>query len=210
MHSAIFKVFLGLLFQLNYYGFKGIDILPDVIGYYFIFQGLKTLAGENHYFEIANKLILPILVLSLVKLYNFQYHQELLVSFFSALEIIKIIVLALNMYLVYNLCKGAIEVAISIKDEYLEQTIAQRLYLYLGVAGVLLILSIISLLPFEGLASLQFVFTIMLFVYLCVLIIMVAGIFSLYRQLAPARVKPVESKMRTKKGGKPIQSKRKR
>lgn len=210
MHSSIFNIFLGLLFQLNFYGFKGIDILPDVIGYYFIYKGLKELAEENKYFGIASKLVLPLMVLSLAKLYNFQYHQEILISFYSLLEITKIIIMALNIYLIFNLCKGAIEIAVSIKDEYLEKTIGQRLYLYLGVAGILLTLSIISLLPFAGVvAALQKVFTLILFVYLCVFIIMAAGIFSLYRQLAPKKAKPVKQN-KPKTGGKASKSKHKR
>jgi hypothetical protein len=207
MNSAFFNVFLGLLFQLNFYAFKGIDILPDIVGYYFIYKGLKTLATENDYFALANKLVLPLLVLSIVKLYNFQYHQDLLLTISLGLDIIKIIVFALNMYLIYNLCQGAIKVAESINDEYLEKTIGQRLYLFLGVAGFLLVLSIISLLPFVGVVTtMQSVFTIIYFAYILVFLIMVAGIFSLYKELSPSPVKTAK----TKAGGKTGKSKRKR
>lgn len=215
MYSSFFNLFLGLLFQLDFYALKGIDILPDVIGYYFFYKGLKVLAKENKYFEIAAKLVLPLFVLSIVKLYNFQYHQELLVSFSFALDIIKIILFALNLYFVYNIGKGAIEVAGSIQDTYLERTIGQRLYLYLGISGFLLFLSIISLLPFGGIvAALQSIFTVILFAYIFVLIIMAAGIFNLYKQLSPAKVKPVKAKaagkVNMKASGKSGQSKRKR
>ncbi len=207
MYSAFFNIFLGLLFQLNFYAFKGIDILPDIIGYYFIYKGLKNLTTENQFFAMANKLVLPLLMLSIVKIYNFQYHQDLLLSISLGLDIIKIIIFALNMYLIYNLCQGAMKVAESINDDYLERTIGQRLYLFLGIAGFLLVLSIFSLLPFAGVVTaMQFIFTIIYFAYILVFLIMAAGIYNLYKELSPSRVKTVKAKA----GGKSSKSKRKR
>ena len=75
MYSGFYNLFLGLLFQFNIV-FRGIDVLPDIVGYYFIFKGLKILVENSPYFQMANKIILPLMVLSLAKLYNFQYHPD--------------------------------------------------------------------------------------------------------------------------------------
>ncbi|HHV63909.1 MAG TPA: hypothetical protein GXX46_02350 [Peptococcaceae bacterium] len=207
MHSSFFYLFWGILLQLDFYAFKGIDILPDVLGYYLIYKGLKTLAEENKYFALADKLIPPILALSVVKVYNFTYHPEFLLSFSFALDIVKAILFIANMYLVYLLCQGSIAVAASLEDDYLQTTIKQRLYLYLGVAAVLVFLSILSLLPLgEILAKFRSFFTIFYFAYISVVVIIAAGIYGLYKELSPDRKKIAKAKSRGKQG----QAKRKR
>ncbi|MGI6450389.1 MAG: hypothetical protein ACOX3R_08865 [Desulfitobacteriia bacterium] len=209
MHSSFFYLFLGLLFQLDFYAYKGIDIIPDVVGYYLIYKGLREITNESKYFALADKLILPVLALSVVKIYNFQYHPDFFLSFSFAIDIVKAILFTASMYLVYNLCKGSMEVAESIQDDYLERTINQRLYLYLGVAGVLLLLSVFSLLPFGGIiANLQGFFTIIYFAYIFVIIILAAGIYGLYKELSPTKGK--RAKVKAKVTVKQSQAKRKR
>lgn len=209
MHSSFFYLFLGLLFQLDFYAYKGIDIIPDIVGYYLIYKGLREITKESRYFALADKLILPVLALSVVKIYNFQNHPDFFLSFSFAIDIVKAILFTASMYLVYNLCKGAMEVAESIQDDYLERTINQRLYLYLGVAGVLLLLSVFSLLPFGGIiANLQGFFTIIYFAYIFVIIILAAGIYGLYKELSPSKGK--RAKAKAKVTVKQSQAKRKR
>jgi hypothetical protein len=219
MYTGIFNLFLGLLFQFNIV-LRGIDILPDVVGYYFILKGLKILVDENRYFQLSNKLVLPLLVLSLVNLYNFQYHQEFLLSMSFAIDTVKIIVFALNLYLVYNLMMGMIVVIGNNNDYYLERNLRQRLYFYLGVAGIFLVISIMSLIPSASLAStIQYIFLIAYFTYLFALLIIVAGVHKVYRELAPVKAKPIRAKAgggkaiksgKSAKLGKSGQSKRKR
>ncbi len=213
MHSSFFNLFLGLLFQLDFYAFRGIDILPDVVGYYFLYKGLKGLAKENDFFALANKLIYPLIALSLVKVYNFTYHPELLLKVSLGLDIAKIILFGLNMYFIFIIAKGSIEVVEeNFNDRYIQRTLLQRTYLFLGVAGILLVVSIISLLPFTGAsASLQSIFTITLFSYILVILIQAAGLYNVYRLFNPAKPKPSKAKIdnkisKTGKTGKPSQS----
>jgi len=211
MHSSFFNLFLGLLFQLDLYAFRGIDIFPDVLGYYFFYKGLAKLAQENNYFGLANKLVLPLAVLSLVKLYNFTYHPDLILSISYGVDIAKIILFALNMYFVYLITKGSIEIVIKTSnDRYLQRTILQRLYLFLGVGGLLLAMSIISLFPFVAInASLQSIFTIILFSYIFAVLVEASGIYNVYKLLSPAKAQPVKAKSGGK-SAKSGQSKRKR
>lgn len=184
MHSSFYLIFWGLLLQYNIV-VKGFDILPDFIGYILIYKGLMTLASQNKYFYLANKITLPLILLSLVNFYNLQYHPDLLITMSSTIDILKALVFGLNMFLIYNLCRGSIEIAEDI-DDYLENTIRQRLYVYLGVATVFLLLSIVSLFPFIGInPSLQIIFVLTYFTYLFALLIIVSAMYNMYKALKP-------------------------
>ncbi|KUO57961.1 MAG: hypothetical protein APF84_16370 [Gracilibacter sp. BRH_c7a] len=186
MHSGFYLFFWGLLLQYNIV-IKGFDILPDFIGYILIYKGLNALAAQNKYFAIASKITLPLILLSLVNFYNFQYHQDLLISLVSTLDTLKTIVFALNMYLVYNLCRGTIVVAEDI-DDYLETTIRQRLYVFLGVAAVFLILSVVSLFPFTDVSpTMQALFVLAYLTYLVALLLVASGMYKMHKELSPKK-----------------------
>lgn len=190
MHSGFYLIFWGVLLQYNIV-IRGFDILPDIIGYILIFKGLKIVAEESKYLQTAGKLVLPLIPLSLINFYNFQYHPDLLLSIFFFVDALKAIVFALNMYLIYNICRGAMEIAHNIYDEYLETAIRQRMYLFLGIAGAVLLTSIISLVPSMGSnTTLQpFIFLVSV-VYLFGLLILVSGIYTMYKELIPKPVQP--------------------
>ena len=186
MHSAFYLFFWGLLLQYNMV-IRGFDILPDFLGYILIYKGLTTLASQNNYFNLASKVTLPLIVLSLVNFYNFEYHQDFLLSITTTLDIVKIIVFILNMFLIYNLCRGAIEIAKGI-DAYLITTIRQRLYVFLGIAGVFLLLSIVSLFPFTDVsASMQLIFVFTYFTYLFAVLIVASAMYKMYKELSPKK-----------------------
>lgn len=190
MHSGFYLIFWGVLLQYNIV-IRGFDILPDIIGYVLIFKGLKIIAEESKYFQTAGKLVLPLIPLSLINFYNFQYHPDLLLSIFFFVDALKAIVFALNMYLIFNICSGAIQIAHSISDKYLETTIRQRMYLFLGIAGAVLLTSLISLVPSLGFATvLQPVIFLVSVVYLFALLILVSGMYRMYKELTPKPVQP--------------------
>lgn len=185
MHSSFYLFFWGLLLQYNIV-FRGFDILPDIIGFYLIYKGLTTLTSESKYFIMARKIIIPLTVLSLVNFYNFEYYQEFALSIMPVLDVLKIFVFALTMYLVFNLCRGAIEIAEDLRDDYLEKTISQRLYVYLGVAAAFLILSIFSLFPLTDVSpTMQGLFVITYFIYLFALLIVASGMLRVRKELKP-------------------------
>jgi len=210
MQAGYFNLFIGMLFQFNI-TVRGIDILVDMIGYYFIYKGLQSLVNQSVYFQTANKIIIPLGILSAVNLYNFQYHPDIILSYAMILDGLKTFVFAANMFLIFNLCKGSAEVAATtLNDSYLQRNIIQRLYLYLGFSGLLLLLSIISILPFTPTnASLQGVFTITYFAYIFAILIIVSGFHSFYRQLSAPPTKSKKNKQKGS-GGKVRQVKSKR
>lgn len=210
IRAGYFNLFIGLLFQFNI-TIRGIDILVDMIGYYFIYKGLQYLLDQSPYFQIANKIIIPLGILSAVNLYNFQYHPDIILSYALILDVLKIIVFAANMFLIFNLCKGSSEVAATVlKDSYLETNIIQRLYFYLGISSLLLLISIVSLFPNVSVnSSLQGVFTITYFAYILVIIVIASGFHSFYRQLSAPPAKSKKNKQKSS-GGKARQAKSKR
>lgn len=193
MHSGFYLLFWGLLLQYNIM-IRGFDILPDFIGYILIYKGLTTLATENKHFTLASKVTLPLIVLSLVNLYNFQYHQDLLFTITPILDVAKIVVFALNMFLVYALCQGAISIAKDI-DGYIENTIRQRLYVFLGIAGAFLLLSTVSLFPFTDVSpTMQTLFLFTYFTYLFALLIVASGMYKMYKVLSPKNAEQLKRK----------------
>lgn len=187
MHSAFYLFFWGLLLQYNIV-IRGFDILPDFLGYILIYKGLTTLASQNKYFSLASKVTLPLIVLSLVNFYNFEYHQDFLLSITTVLDSVKILVFVLNMLLVYNLCRGAIEISKGI-DAYLVTTIRQRLYVFLGIAGVFLLISVVSLFPFTEVSTdMQILFVFAYFIYLFAILIVASAMYKMYKELSPKKV----------------------
>lgn len=216
MYSGFLNLFLGLLFQFRI-EISGFDVLPDILGYYLIYRGLKTVSNGNKYFQLANRMIIPLMVLSLVNLYNFEKAPEVISSLIFPLDVLKIVVFAINMFLIYNICKGSAVVAVSINDNSLKRNIIQRLYLYLVFSGLLCVISIMSLLPIAGIdSSLQGILNIAYFAYLIVIALIVTTIHKVYRQLIPAKIKPVRAKATvggrpgSKSGAKSGKAKRKR
>ena len=199
MHSSFYLFFWGLLLQYNIV-FRGFDILPDFIGFIFIYKGLTTLTVDSKYFTVARRIILPLTGLSLVNFYNFQYQPDFLLTITTALDIFKIIVFSLTMYLVYNLFRGAIEVAEDLGDDYLETTIRQRLYVYLGIAGIFLTISVVSLFPFTNVsATMQTLFVFTYLVYLFALLIIASGMYKMYKELRPRPANQVVKKTAVKR-----------
>ncbi len=209
MRSGFYYLFWGTLLQFNIV-YQGFDVLPDFIGYYFIYKGLKFLHAENSYFDAANKVVLPLAVLSLANLYNFEYQQVIPVGMIFAIDIVKIIAFALNIYLVYNLLKGSYEVASTLRNSYMATSFRQRLYVFLATAGAYLVFNIISKIPLPNAdALMQMVFSITFIIYviyLCALVLVVAGMNRMYREL---KVKPAQP-VKARAGGKTGQSKSKR
>lgn len=205
MSSGFSLLFWGLLLLFPPLYIKGIDILPDFIGYILIFRGLQYLVSESKYFVMARKISFPLIVLSLINIYNFQYHYDLFVSISYVLDIIKAIVLALNIYLVYNLCSGTIELAEARDNDYMANTVKQRWYVYLGAGVVFIVLSLLSFFPFSGelAAKLQVLFWIVYLIYLFAFLIIVTAMYKMKKELSP-RPAPQTAKSKTGKStGKP-------
>jgi hypothetical protein len=104
----------------------GFDVLPDVVGYVLMVIGLKRLASLNGHFAAAAKLAPLTALVSLADFYQPPVAGASLLAVGgptfktpvgAALTIAGIVLVALNLFLVYHIMAGIIEVATKKKDE---------------------------------------------------------------------------------------------
>lgn len=140
------KIFIGLIFLFDF-RINGFDILPDIIAYIFIYQGLKILSERNINFEKAKNLALPLIFLSILDIYqNTIPVDQLGRSSYGGLTIfIGIIMIIVNLMMIYRICIGIKEEAYKVNDSELALKSLKRWNLYLGVNITFLIA---MLLPF--------------------------------------------------------------
>ncbi|WP_202708819.1 hypothetical protein [Sporosalibacterium faouarense] len=126
------KLFWGFLFMFDF-RFNGFDILPDFVGYIFIFIGLKTLMNKNQNFSTAKNLALPLIFLSILDIFqpqnnaggvNITYGPPLML-------VIGIAVTVINLIMVYKICNGISELAQQQEKIELSKKAMTRWMLYL-------------------------------------------------------------------------------
>lgn len=99
--SGFRRLFWGFIFTMIDFNLNGFDVLPDIIGYIFIFLGLIILTHRDERFETARNLCIVILVISALEIIA-PGKQE-----FSGLWIlIGIIRIIIDFIMVYNICEG--------------------------------------------------------------------------------------------------------
>lgn len=64
------KLYWGFLFIMLSFRLQGFDILPDVLGFFFLYGGLGILASESDFFQTAQKYTLPMIFLSILTIYE--------------------------------------------------------------------------------------------------------------------------------------------
>ena len=71
MNRAAFqKLFWGFLLIMLDFRIQGIDVLPDVIGYYFFYSGMLMLSGESEHFQKGSSYAIIMMILSVFSLYE--------------------------------------------------------------------------------------------------------------------------------------------
>jgi len=165
------KIFIGLLFMFDF-RINGFDVLPDFIGYIFIFSGLALLVDLNHRFETAKNLVLPLIFLSLFDIYQVNipidsFSMDPKTFLFSLIGIISAII---NILMIYNLCIGIEERAIELANDDLARLARSRWTLYLIFQITFLVVFI-----FKFIALLLFI---PLFIFSIIVYIMMLNLMS--------------------------------
>lgn len=159
------KLFWAFIFIMIDFRINGFDILPDIIGYIFIFQGLSILEIPNEFFERAKKLIIPMIILSIPSIYVIQGSDF---DFGLGLgTIIGIIAVIIELLLIYSIFMGIKQMGEDVENEHIviEAKECWKLYLTMAIAS---------------LVSIIFVFIPFIFVVYFVIIIF-ANIFVLIK-----------------------------
>lgn len=109
--SGLNKLFWGFFFMLIDFRIQGFDILPDIIGYVFLYFGINNLISKSDFFDKASKYCIFMLIASLFSIYQFPAMQGgLSFGTFGLLGIFSIILgiisFVINLLLVYNIFMG--------------------------------------------------------------------------------------------------------
>ncbi|NDI36167.1 hypothetical protein [Chengkuizengella sediminis] len=137
---AFSRIFWGIIFWFDF-RINGFDILPDIIGYVLIFSGLKLLLHINTHFISAQKISIPLIVLSMFNIFEINF------GIFGFLIFVSFTIL--NLLLVFHLCKG-IEVWAKYNGRYRladEATHRWKIYFVLTVVAAVLMMGSLVLLP---------------------------------------------------------------
>lgn len=119
--SGYNKIFIGMLFIIFDLNLGLINILPDFIGYMFIYAGLSILTPQNRIFQ-KGKMTALILVILTIKNIIYYPNNNLLAGEVRDVRLIPMIidssVAVINLYLIYIISKGIYELC---KERGLEE-----------------------------------------------------------------------------------------
>lgn len=114
--KAFNRFFWGFFFAMFSFRIKNIDIIPDVIGYILIYQGLSILEDKGENFREAKRSALPMILLSIYTIYDFQPFGDLEFIKFGFPEVIAIVIgiliISINLDLIYHLFMGVRDLAL--------------------------------------------------------------------------------------------------
>lgn len=143
--TAFGKLFWGFLLVLLDFRINGFDILIDFLGYALILAGLSELATRNEHFARARPFAIVLLALSVLDVWQeppTSSGTNVDVGLFGSIGLailFSLAVFAVNLALVYNICRGIAQLATAAGKHQLAITAMNRWALYLGtqIAGVL-------------------------------------------------------------------------
>lgn len=119
--SGYNKIFIGMLFIIFDINLGLINILPDFIGYMFIYSGLSILTPQNRFFEKGQKPALLLVLLTIKNIIHYPNNNILSAEIHDVRLIPMIIeaaVAVINLYLIYIISKGIYELC---KERGLEE-----------------------------------------------------------------------------------------
>ncbi|MDQ7094305.1 hypothetical protein REC12_11960 [Desulfosporosinus sp. PR] len=125
--SGFSSIFWGFLFMFDF-RIQVWDILPNFIGYIFMYYGLGNLSLYSSQFGNAKKYSIPLAVLSLFSLYQVQNSVGRVNFDFLSLGAVAlgIITTVLDLLLVYHLCLGIIDLAKDQSNDDLQELAHHR------------------------------------------------------------------------------------
>ena len=167
------RIFWGMLFMFDF-RIGGFDILPDIIGYILFFLGLNILENKDSYFKTAKKFTYPLLIISLIDIYQSPREFYGITSYEIMIFIVSIISTISFILLIYNVCKGIGHMA-RIKEKHDLDDISTKRWQYFLMVHVFSIISIIVGLVFP---ALLLIIVIPLFVAMLIVLILIMTLFK--------------------------------
>ncbi|TCZ78876.1 hypothetical protein E0485_07335 [Paenibacillus albiflavus] len=141
-------LFWGFLFRLISFPVYGFNIPPAFISYILFIIGLNRLIEYSDRFATSRTLSIILLVLSIFEIYT---PSKDISSTFDLLNLINIASGIVNLMLIYQLCKGVAEVALSRDEHQLMETAILRWKLYIwGFVGFIASFFLVFAAPILG------------------------------------------------------------
>jgi hypothetical protein len=152
MNRAAFqKLFWGFLLIMLDIRIQGIDILPDVIGYYFFYSGMTMLASESEHFQKGTSYAIIMMVLSVFNLYEAPAGGSIVgpaASFSPVYFALSVAGLILSLLTAYHLFRGIQEMAVARKLPGIEAEAGTRWTQILLINLATLLVMVLVVLPF--------------------------------------------------------------
>ena len=134
------KLYWGFLFIMIDFKLQGFDVLPDIVGYILFAIGFGILASNSEYFSKARSLNIPMIIISILSIYE-KPAQGGGVQF-GTLGVFGILIgitsIVLNLLIIYNLFMGIKDIANQRGQVDLgtEAGVRWNQYLILQIAGI--------------------------------------------------------------------------
>lgn len=116
--EAFNKFFWGFFFVMFSFRIQKFDIVPDIIGYILIYQGLSILENEEDEFKQSKKFAFPMIFLSIFSIYDFQAPVNSGFGFSPGgwmvviLFLLSILIFIVDLQMIYHLFMGIKNLAI--------------------------------------------------------------------------------------------------
>jgi hypothetical protein len=139
-YSGYNRLFCGIIFVIFNLNFGPVNLLPDFLGYIIILSGLNLLEEQNYLFakgKVPTSILILLSVKDLVNLGNEVMRSSLSVWRIGYM-LIDSVESILSMFLIYFICKGIYEVALSRGVEELSEKAVLTFRWYIAFAVVFL------------------------------------------------------------------------
>jgi len=150
--DAFRKLFWGFLLIMIDIRIQGVDILPDVIGYYFFYSGMMMLSGQSEHFRKGANYSIPMMVLSVLTLYERPVNSTGMLaptfSFSPLMFVVSLASLALGLLTAYHLFRGIQDLAAAHRLPGIEAEAGTRWTQYLLINLAIPVVMILVFVPF--------------------------------------------------------------
>lgn len=148
--TGLSKVFWGLLLVFVDIRLNNFDILPDLIGFIIAYTGFSQLSSFHPHFEKAKYASIPLLLFSILDLFQVQAQVEFSTAHPSSISLpivfLSIVSTLLYLYMVFHLCKGIGYIGRLIGVLELEQKAQKRWTYFLWITLIMFAVPILALL----------------------------------------------------------------
>lgn len=172
--SGYNKMFWAMIFIIFNFNLGTINLLPDFIGYLLIYFALKELIPQYELYEKGRVPAIVLTLLTITDIVNFNYNNN---SIFLSMR--SSIIIALNLYLIYIICKSIESLAEERRLEELKAKVEKRWKVYLITSIILIFYN-----PFIITMSGIYLFAAAGFIVILITIVISISIALLFKQCA--------------------------